>query len=197
MEITIDCVLSSEWWHFRRPFWLYRTNILQAFYLSSYLKSKTSCLINRINHKKSNVNSRLLQRSIYLLIILDKFWGRSIWTFSWKFHDTYNNCNHDWTYRWSYMLYQLLSYYLTDLRNTITLWGYLGTTVIIFQNAAILEVSKWEPSNNSTLCQLAEIESLSNTNLSFTINSYSRSFMQQLVLFQAMSFSLHFRYFHV
>lgn len=42
---------------------------------------------------------------------------------------------------WSYMFYQLATYYLTDIRNTTSLWGYLGTTVVIFQNAAVLEVS--------------------------------------------------------
>ncbi|XP_031625905.1 very-long-chain (3R)-3-hydroxyacyl-CoA dehydratase hpo-8 [Contarinia nasturtii] len=41
---------------------------------------------------------------------------------------------------WSFMLYQLFNYYLTDLRKTTTLWEYIGTTVVIFQNAAILEI---------------------------------------------------------
>jgi len=41
---------------------------------------------------------------------------------------------------WTFMLYQLFAYYLTDLRNTKTLWEYIGTTVTIFQNAAILEI---------------------------------------------------------
>lgn len=40
------------------------------------------------------------------------------------------------------MLYQLLNYYLTDLRKTTELWNYIGTTVVIFQNAAVLEVRK-------------------------------------------------------
>ncbi|XP_055305571.1 very-long-chain (3R)-3-hydroxyacyl-CoA dehydratase hpo-8 [Sitodiplosis mosellana] len=41
---------------------------------------------------------------------------------------------------WSYMLYQLLNYYLTDLRKTTALWDYIGATVVIFQNAAVLEI---------------------------------------------------------
>lgn len=43
-------------------------------------------------------------------------------------------------HRWSYLLFQLFNYYLTDLRTTKTLWDYVGNTVIIFQNAAVLEV---------------------------------------------------------
>lgn len=39
------------------------------------------------------------------------------------------------------MLYQLIAYYTIDKNNGKTLWDYLGYTVIIFQNAALLEVS--------------------------------------------------------
>lgn len=39
------------------------------------------------------------------------------------------------------MLYQLVHYYTSDLRKTNSLWEYIGTTVVIFQNAAILEVN--------------------------------------------------------
>lgn len=39
------------------------------------------------------------------------------------------------------MFYQLLAYYTFDKGNGQTLWDYLGTTVMIFQNAAALEVS--------------------------------------------------------
>lgn len=42
---------------------------------------------------------------------------------------------------WSYMLYQLVNYYSSDLRKTTLLWDYIGTTVVIFQNAAVLEVN--------------------------------------------------------
>lgn len=38
------------------------------------------------------------------------------------------------------MLYQLVNYYLSDLKRTNSLWEYIGTTVVIFQNAALLEV---------------------------------------------------------
>lgn len=38
------------------------------------------------------------------------------------------------------MLYQLINYYTSDLRTTVGLWEYIGTTVVIFQNAAVLEV---------------------------------------------------------
>ncbi|XP_058452985.1 very-long-chain (3R)-3-hydroxyacyl-CoA dehydratase 2 [Malaya genurostris] len=41
---------------------------------------------------------------------------------------------------WSYMLYQLVAYYTFDNGNGKPLWDYLGTTVIIFQNAAVLEI---------------------------------------------------------
>lgn len=47
--------------------------------------------------------------------------------------------------RWSFMLYQLFAYYLTDLHKTTHLWGYIGTTVVIFQNAAALEVNANPP----------------------------------------------------
>lgn len=43
--------------------------------------------------------------------------------------------------RWSYMLYQLIAYYTTNAAAGKTLWDYIGWTVIIFQNAAFLEVS--------------------------------------------------------
>lgn len=46
-------------------------------------------------------------------------------------------------FRWSYMLYQLVHYYASDLRKTSSLWEYIGTTVVIFQNAALLEVNKY------------------------------------------------------
>lgn len=39
------------------------------------------------------------------------------------------------------MLYQLIHYYTSDLRKTSSLWEYIGTTVVIFQNAALLEAS--------------------------------------------------------
>lgn len=38
------------------------------------------------------------------------------------------------------MLYQLVGYYTFDKGSGKTLWEYLGTTVQIFQNAAVLEV---------------------------------------------------------
>jgi len=41
---------------------------------------------------------------------------------------------------WSYLLFQLFNYYLTDLKKTVALWDYVGNTVIYFQNAAILEI---------------------------------------------------------
>jgi len=41
---------------------------------------------------------------------------------------------------WSYLLFQLFNYYLTDLKRTVSLWDYVGNTVIIFQNAAVLEI---------------------------------------------------------
>lgn len=46
------------------------------------------------------------------------------------------------TFGWSLMLYQLIYYYISDLRKTTPLWEYIGTTVVIFQNAAILEVNE-------------------------------------------------------
>lgn len=39
------------------------------------------------------------------------------------------------------MLYQLAVFYLIGVDKNISLWAYIGTTVVIFQNAAILEVS--------------------------------------------------------
>lgn len=39
------------------------------------------------------------------------------------------------------MLYQLIAYYTTNAAAGKTLWDYIGWTVIIFQNAAFLEVS--------------------------------------------------------
>ena len=44
-------------------------------------------------------------------------------------------------FRWSYILYKLIEYYVTDLRNTSTLWDNVGTAVKVFQNAAVLEVT--------------------------------------------------------
>ncbi|CAO1402544.1 unnamed protein product [Diamesa hyperborea] len=41
---------------------------------------------------------------------------------------------------WSYMLFQLISYYTIDRGTSTTLWDYLSLTVIIFQNAAVLEI---------------------------------------------------------
>jgi len=41
---------------------------------------------------------------------------------------------------WTYMLYQLIAYYTIDRGTKQTLWEYIGWTVIIFQNAAVLEV---------------------------------------------------------
>lgn len=41
---------------------------------------------------------------------------------------------------WSYLLYQLVSYYLLGGGAGQTLWQYLGLTLLIFQNAALLEV---------------------------------------------------------
>lgn len=39
------------------------------------------------------------------------------------------------------MLYQLIAYYTIDKGIDKSLWDYLSCTVIIFQNAAVLEVS--------------------------------------------------------
>lgn len=39
------------------------------------------------------------------------------------------------------MLYQLIAYYTIDKGIDKSLWDYLSATVIIFQNAALLEVS--------------------------------------------------------
>jgi very-long-chain (3R)-3-hydroxyacyl-CoA dehydratase len=39
------------------------------------------------------------------------------------------------------MLYQLIAYYTIHSGTKQTLWEYIGWTVIIFQNAAVLEVS--------------------------------------------------------
>lgn len=44
------------------------------------------------------------------------------------------------SYRWSYLLYQLIAYYTFDRASDKTLWEYLGCTLLIFQNAALLEV---------------------------------------------------------
>lgn len=41
---------------------------------------------------------------------------------------------------WSYLLYQILIFYLTGMYAEQKLWDVVSTTVIIFQNAAILEV---------------------------------------------------------
>uniref|UniRef100_A0A182NFW0 Very-long-chain (3R)-3-hydroxyacyl-CoA dehydratase n=1 Tax=Anopheles dirus TaxID=7168 RepID=A0A182NFW0_9DIPT len=41
---------------------------------------------------------------------------------------------------WCYMLYQLIAYYTIDKGTDRTLWEYLGGTVILFQNAALLEI---------------------------------------------------------
>lgn len=41
---------------------------------------------------------------------------------------------------WTYMLYQLIAYYTIDKGTDKTLWDYLGFTVILFQNAALLEI---------------------------------------------------------
>ncbi|XP_055696523.1 very-long-chain (3R)-3-hydroxyacyl-CoA dehydratase 2 [Lutzomyia longipalpis] len=41
---------------------------------------------------------------------------------------------------WSWMLYQLLAYYTVDRDSGKTLWEYISLTVIIFQNAAVLEI---------------------------------------------------------
>lgn len=40
------------------------------------------------------------------------------------------------------MLYQLIAYYTIDRRSDKTLWDYLACTVILFQNAAVLEVGR-------------------------------------------------------
>lgn len=39
------------------------------------------------------------------------------------------------------MLYQLIAYYTIDKGVEKSLWDYLSLTVIIFQNAAVLEVN--------------------------------------------------------
>lgn len=44
-------------------------------------------------------------------------------------------------FRWTYMLYQLIAYYTIHRDTKQTLWEYISWTVIIFQNAAVLEVS--------------------------------------------------------
>ncbi|CRK98938.1 CLUMA_CG011943, isoform A [Clunio marinus] len=41
---------------------------------------------------------------------------------------------------WSYMLYQLIAYYTIHRGTTQTLWEFICWTVIIFQNAAVLEI---------------------------------------------------------
>ncbi|XP_310375.5 very-long-chain (3R)-3-hydroxyacyl-CoA dehydratase hpo-8 [Anopheles gambiae] len=41
---------------------------------------------------------------------------------------------------WCYMLYQLIAYYTIDKGTEKTLWDYLGFTVVLFQNAALLEI---------------------------------------------------------
>ncbi|XP_059621532.1 very-long-chain (3R)-3-hydroxyacyl-CoA dehydratase 2 [Phlebotomus argentipes] len=41
---------------------------------------------------------------------------------------------------WSYMLYQLVAYYTIDSGSGKSLWDYLALTVIVFQNAAVLEI---------------------------------------------------------
>lgn len=41
---------------------------------------------------------------------------------------------------WSYLLYQLIAYYTLERTTQQTLWEYLGWTVLVFQNAALLEV---------------------------------------------------------
>jgi len=41
---------------------------------------------------------------------------------------------------WSYMLYQLIAYYTIHRGTQQTLWEYIAWTVIIFQNAAVLEI---------------------------------------------------------
>lgn len=46
-----------------------------------------------------------------------------------------------YAYRWSYLLYQILIFYLTGMYAEQKLWDVVSTTVIIFQNAAILEAS--------------------------------------------------------
>lgn len=38
------------------------------------------------------------------------------------------------------MLFQLISFYTIDRNSGKTLWEYISWTVIIFQNAAVLEV---------------------------------------------------------
>lgn len=40
------------------------------------------------------------------------------------------------------MLYQLIAYYTIHRGTKQTLWEYISWTVIIFQNAAVLEVSE-------------------------------------------------------
>lgn len=41
------------------------------------------------------------------------------------------------------MLYQLVAYYTIHRGVDQSLWDYIGLTVIIFQNAAVLEVRKY------------------------------------------------------
>ncbi|XP_055707040.1 very-long-chain (3R)-3-hydroxyacyl-CoA dehydratase 2 [Phlebotomus papatasi] len=41
---------------------------------------------------------------------------------------------------WGYMLYQLVAYYTIDSGSGKSLWNYLSLTVIVFQNAALLEI---------------------------------------------------------
>lgn len=41
---------------------------------------------------------------------------------------------------WSYILYQLIAYYTTNVAGGKTLWDYIGWSVILFQNAAVLEM---------------------------------------------------------
>ncbi|KAL7035823.1 hypothetical protein ACKWTF_008575 [Chironomus riparius] len=43
---------------------------------------------------------------------------------------------------WSFMLFQLISYYTIDkaVQSKMTLWEYISWTVIVFQNAAVLEI---------------------------------------------------------
>ncbi|CAO1412715.1 unnamed protein product [Diamesa serratosioi] len=41
---------------------------------------------------------------------------------------------------WSYMLFQLICYYTIERGTKTTLWDYISLTVIIFQNAAVLEI---------------------------------------------------------
>jgi very-long-chain (3R)-3-hydroxyacyl-CoA dehydratase len=43
-------------------------------------------------------------------------------------------------FSWSYMLYQLIAFYTIDKGAAATLWDYIKLTVIVFQNAAVLEI---------------------------------------------------------